>query len=75
MKEFKILVGLTEGNMTEVTLASITRLKGFLTVKSCKKVLHASLKNDPTPETFSIKSINRVGIPFPTKFIEIVPLS
>ncbi|PIL35929.1 hypothetical protein GSI_01589 [Ganoderma sinense ZZ0214-1] len=39
------------------------------------QVLHASLKNDPTPETFSIKSINHAGIPFPTKFIEIVPLS
>ncbi|EJF65436.1 hypothetical protein DICSQDRAFT_79600 [Dichomitus squalens LYAD-421 SS1] len=55
MKEFKVLIGLTEGNMTEV--------------------LQAGLKNDSTPETFSIKSTNRVGMPFPTKFIEVVPLS
>ncbi|KAI0675370.1 Muskelin N-terminus-domain-containing protein [Trametes maxima] len=55
MKDFKVLVGANEDNMTEV--------------------LRAGLKNDTTPETFSIRSTNRVGLPFPTRYVEIVPLS
>ncbi|KAI0358515.1 hypothetical protein OH77DRAFT_1189211 [Trametes cingulata] len=55
MKEFIVLVGMNEENMTEV--------------------LRASLKNDATAETFSIRSRNRAGMPFPTKYVEIVPIS
>ncbi|KAI0645772.1 Muskelin N-terminus-domain-containing protein [Trametes meyenii] len=55
MKDFVVLVGTNESNMTEV--------------------LRAGLKNDTTPETFSIRSTNRVGLPFPTGYVEIVPLS
>ncbi|KAI0373966.1 hypothetical protein BV20DRAFT_936559 [Pilatotrama ljubarskyi] len=55
MKEFIVLVGMNEDNMTEV--------------------LRASLKNDATAETFSIRSRNRAGMPFPTRYVEIVPIS
>ncbi|KAI0685090.1 Muskelin N-terminus-domain-containing protein [Cerioporus squamosus] len=55
IKEFKVLVGLHENNMTEILLAG--------------------LKNDPMPETFSIKHTNRVGMPFPTRYVEVIPLS
>ncbi|OSD06938.1 hypothetical protein PYCCODRAFT_1359801 [Trametes coccinea BRFM310] len=55
MKEFVVLVGMTEDNLTEV--------------------LRAGLKNDSTPETFSLRYTNRVGMPFPTRYVEIVPLS
>ncbi|KAI8992965.1 Muskelin N-terminus-domain-containing protein [Trametes punicea] len=55
MKEFVVLVGMSEDNMTEV--------------------LRAGLKNDPMPETFSLRYTNRVGMPFPTRYVEILPLS
>ena len=55
MKEFKLYVGLTEDNMTEV--------------------VHAGLKNDPTPETFYINSVNGAGLTFPSRFVKIEPLS
>ncbi|KAH9942390.1 Muskelin N-terminus-domain-containing protein [Epithele typhae] len=55
MKEFKVLVGMHETNMTEI--------------------LHANLRNDTAAETFSLKSISPVGMPFPTRFVEIVPLT
>ncbi|KAL1942840.1 hypothetical protein VTO73DRAFT_5080 [Trametes versicolor] len=55
MKEFKILVGTNEDNMSEV--------------------LHAALKNDVTPETFSIRCTNRAGMTFPTRYVQIVPIS
>ncbi|KAI0703543.1 Muskelin N-terminus-domain-containing protein [Cerioporus squamosus] len=59
IKEFKVLVGLHENNMTEASL----------------NILLAGLKNDPMPETFSIKHTNRVGMPFPTRYVEVIPLS
>lgn len=40
-----------------------------------REVLQSSLKNDSIPETFPIKHVNSAGIPFPTQFIKIVPLS
>ncbi|KIJ07718.1 hypothetical protein PAXINDRAFT_89958, partial [Paxillus involutus ATCC 200175] len=39
------------------------------------QVLHAGLKDDTTPETFSVTHVNRDGATFPTRFIKIVPLS
>ncbi|KAF8550620.1 galactose oxidase [Imleria badia] len=39
------------------------------------QVLHAGLRDDATPETFSIAHVNRDGVPFPTRCIKIVPLS
>uniref|UniRef100_A0A8H7Y6Q3 Muskelin N-terminal domain-containing protein n=1 Tax=Psilocybe cubensis TaxID=181762 RepID=A0A8H7Y6Q3_PSICU len=38
------------------------------------EVLHAGLKNDSTPETFSLKHVNSSGVPFPTQFVKIVPI-
>ena len=39
------------------------------------EVLHAGLKNDPIPETFTIRSVNDAGLAFHTQFIKIEPLS
>ncbi|THU94177.1 hypothetical protein K435DRAFT_966971 [Dendrothele bispora CBS 962.96] len=39
------------------------------------EVLHASLKNDPNKEHFSVRHFNSIGIYFPTRYIKIVPLS
>ncbi|KAF9236343.1 Muskelin N-terminus-domain-containing protein [Melanogaster broomeanus] len=39
------------------------------------QALHAGLKDDAVPETFAITHVNRDGVPFPTRFIKIVPLS
>lgn len=39
------------------------------------EALYAALKNDTTPETFSIKHATRTGIEFPTRYVKIVPLS
>lgn len=55
MKEFKLYVGLSEDNMTEV--------------------LHTGLKNDTLPETFTVRSINRAGLTFPSRYVKIEPLS
>lgn len=39
------------------------------------EVLHSGLKNDPIPETFPLKHINKAGVTFPTRYVKIVPLS
>ncbi|KAF8134289.1 Muskelin N-terminus-domain-containing protein [Boletus edulis] len=39
------------------------------------QILHAGLRDDAVQETFSIPHINRDGVPFPTRFVKIVPLS
>lgn len=39
------------------------------------EVIHDTLRNDNTPETFTIRSMNNAGLAFPTRFIKIVPLS
>lgn len=39
------------------------------------QVLHAGLRDDSIPETFSITHVNREGVTFPTRFVKIVPLS
>ncbi|TFK44149.1 Muskelin N-terminus-domain-containing protein [Crucibulum laeve] len=39
------------------------------------EILSASLKNDTTPETFALKHTNSVGIPFPTQYVKIIPIS
>ncbi|KAH7889083.1 Muskelin N-terminus-domain-containing protein [Phlebopus sp. FC_14] len=39
------------------------------------QALHASLKDDTVPETFSIPHVNKDKVPFPSRFVKIVPLS
>ncbi|KAF9264171.1 hypothetical protein L218DRAFT_979773 [Marasmius fiardii PR-910] len=39
------------------------------------EVLHASLKNDNIPESFSLRYIDDSGLCFPTLYLKIVPLS
>ncbi len=55
MKEFKVLIGLSEDHLIEV--------------------LHTTLKNDTTPETFAIPSTDSEGVPFPSRFVKIIALS
>ena len=46
-----------------------------LTESHMTEILHAGLKNDPIPEEFNLPHSNISGIPFPTRFVKIVPLS
>ncbi|KAG1715773.1 hypothetical protein ID866_1397 [Astraeus odoratus] len=39
------------------------------------QVLHTGLKDDVIPETFAIPQSNKAGVPFPTRFIKILPFS
>ena len=39
------------------------------------QVLHASLKDDASPETFSIQFSTHSGIPLPSRYVRIEPLS
>lgn len=45
------------------------------TEESMIEVLHAGLRNDHVAETFSIRHVNSAGVPFPTRYVKIVPLS
>ncbi|KAJ3515933.1 hypothetical protein NMY22_g14321 [Coprinellus aureogranulatus] len=55
VKEFKVYVGLTPDNMTQV--------------------LHSGLKNNTEPETFNITHVNSAGVPVPTRYVKVEPLS
>ncbi|KAJ7594503.1 Muskelin N-terminus-domain-containing protein [Mycena floridula] len=55
MRDFKVYVGMSKHNMTEV--------------------LHSGLKNDSISETFALRHVNEQGVPFPSRFVKIVPLS
>lgn len=39
------------------------------------QVLHTTLKDDSVPESFAILGANKVGLPFPSRFVKILPLS
>ena len=38
------------------------------------EVLHVGLKNDTTPETFSLQYVNNAGVCIPTQFIKLMPM-
>ena len=38
------------------------------------EVLHVGLKNDATPETFSLQYVNSAGVCIPTQFIKLMPM-
>jgi hypothetical protein len=42
---------------------------------SMTEVVHAGLKNDAIPETFSVKHTNAEGVAFPARYVKIAPLS
>lgn len=42
---------------------------------SLTEVLQSALRNDSIPETFSLRHVNQAGILFPTRYVQIVPLS
>ncbi|KAI6037579.1 Muskelin N-terminus-domain-containing protein [Pisolithus marmoratus] len=39
------------------------------------QVLHTSLKDDAVPESFATPEANKAGLPFPSRFVKILPLS
>jgi hypothetical protein len=40
-----------------------------------KEVLKGTLKDDPIPEEFAIRSTNSAGVRFPVRYVKIIPLS
>ena len=38
------------------------------------EVLHVGLKNDATPETFSLQYVNSAGVCIPAQYIKLMPL-
>lgn len=39
------------------------------------EVLTSTLKDDNMPETFKLRHANSAGVPFPSRYLKIVPLS
>lgn len=39
------------------------------------EVLSATLKDDSVPETFTLRHVNRAGVPFPSRYLKIIPIS
>ena len=39
------------------------------------KVLSATLKDDSVPEAFTLRLVNRAGVPFPSRYLKIIPIS
>lgn len=46
-----------------------------LTKDRMTEVLSATLKDDSVPETFSLRHTNSAGVPFPSLYLKIVPIS
>jgi hypothetical protein len=45
-----------------------------ITEDHMSEVLHVGLKNDTTPETFSLQYVNSAGVCIPTQFIKLMPM-
>jgi hypothetical protein len=39
------------------------------------EVLLSTLKDDSVPETFALRYTNKAGVPFPSRYIKIIPIS
>lgn len=74
MKEFKVYVGMSEDNMTEVSTPRHSHHAEEYRY-TARQVLHAALRNDSMKETFTIRHCNNAGVCFPTRYVKIVPLS
>ncbi|KAI0030784.1 Muskelin N-terminus-domain-containing protein [Vararia minispora EC-137] len=46
-----------------------------LNANEMTEILHDSLKNDSSPETFSLRYTKSTGVHFPSRFVKIVPLT
>jgi len=46
-----------------------------LTKDRMTEVLSSTLKDDNVPETFSLRHTNSAGVPFPSLYLKIVPIS
>lgn len=46
-----------------------------LTKDRMAEVLSATLKDDSVPESFTLRHVNRAGVPFPSRYLKIIPIS
>jgi muskelin len=51
------------------------RVLAGLTPDTLREVIHGSLKNDAIPESFRVQYTNSLGVPFPSRYVKIIPLS
>ncbi|KAF8907826.1 Muskelin N-terminus-domain-containing protein [Gymnopilus junonius] len=76
LESLAVLKTITFGKLSIAHPCNMKELKVFVGMSEDRmtEVLHAGLKNDSTPETFTLKNINDSGVPFPTQFVKIVPI-
>ncbi|TFK34006.1 Muskelin [Crucibulum laeve] len=72
-----VLKSITFGKLSKAHPCNMKDFKFLIGPSEDKltEILSASLKNDTIPETFALKHINSVGIPFPTHYVKIAPIS
>ncbi|KAI0335160.1 hypothetical protein GY45DRAFT_1317686 [Cubamyces sp. BRFM 1775] len=77
LKDLCVLKSITFGKFYKGHPCNMKEFEVFvgMTEDNMTEVLRAGLKNDSTAETFSLRHTNRQGLPFPTRYVEIVPLS
>ncbi|KAF5357318.1 hypothetical protein D9758_005835 [Tetrapyrgos nigripes] len=77
LNNLAVLKTITFGKYHKSHPCTMKEFKVFVGTKPehLTEVLHASLRNDSIPETFSIKHINNIGLCFPARYIKILPLS
>ncbi|KAH9858497.1 Muskelin N-terminus-domain-containing protein [Lenzites betulinus] len=77
MKQLCVLKSVTFGKFYKVHPCNMKEFRVLVgtNTDNMTEVLRAALKNDSIPETFSIRYTNREGMAFPTKYVEIVPIS
>ncbi|KAJ3555993.1 hypothetical protein NP233_g12079 [Leucocoprinus birnbaumii] len=77
LDQLSILKTLTFGKFSKPHPCNMKDFKVYvgITEENLVEVLHGGLKNDTTPEAFSIRHINNAQVIFPTRYIKIVPLS
>ncbi|KAI0829852.1 Muskelin N-terminus-domain-containing protein [Trametes gibbosa] len=77
MKQLCVLKSITFGKFYKVHPCNMKEFRVLVGTNkdNMTEVLRAALKNDSIPETFSIRYTNHVGMAFPTKYVEIVPIS
>lgn len=74
MKEFKVRFSFC---VTVICYLSSLKLQIYVgrSMDNLSLALHECLMNDPTPETFEFRRINRSGLLVPIRYIKIVPVS
>ncbi|KAF9467401.1 Muskelin N-terminus-domain-containing protein [Collybia nuda] len=77
LENMAVLKSITFGKFHKPHPCNMKEFKIYVGVTDdhMSEVLHSGLKNDPIPETFPLKHVNKAGVSFPTRYIKIVPLS